>query len=78
MVAAEAVAPHDRPPLSEIRIVEGSVAERRFLAWYRRGDRLVGALAMNEAKSLMLSKTLIERRTSWNEGMAAFEKATAS
>ncbi|MEO5321886.1 FAD/NAD(P)-binding oxidoreductase [Mesorhizobium sp. CC13] len=62
----------------EIRIVEGSVAERRFLAWYRRGDRLVGALAMNEARSLMLSKTLIERRTSWGEGMAAFEKATAS
>lgn len=62
----------------EIRIVEGAVAERRFLAWYRRGDRLVGALAMNEARSLMLSKTLIERRASWGEGMAAFEKATTS
>ncbi|GAA2860392.1 NADPH-dependent 2,4-dienoyl-CoA reductase/sulfur reductase-like enzyme [Aminobacter niigataensis] len=62
----------------EIRIVEGSVAERRFLAWYRRGDRLVGALAMNEAKSLMLSKTLIEHRANWNEALTAFEKATAS
>ena len=31
----------------EVRVVDGSLEERRFVALYRRGDRLVGALAMN-------------------------------
>ncbi len=55
----------------EVRIIEGSVEKRKFVAWYRRRGHLVGALAMDAAKLLLFSKTLIERGSSWAESIAA-------
>lgn len=37
----------------EIRVVDGSFAERRFVALFGRGGRLVGAVAMNRMRKLM-------------------------
>jgi NADPH-dependent 2,4-dienoyl-CoA reductase/sulfur reductase-like enzyme len=47
-------------------VVDGSVDELRFVAWYRAGDRLVGALGVASAKLLLRSRAgrgagLVER-----------------
>ena len=54
----------------EVRVVDGSTAERRFVALYRRGDRLVGALAMNRPRPLLTYQRLIERGATWTEALA--------
>jgi NADPH-dependent 2,4-dienoyl-CoA reductase/sulfur reductase-like enzyme len=54
----------------EVRVVDGSVEERRFVALYRRGDRLVGALAMNRPRPLVTFRGLVERRATWAEALA--------
>ena len=55
----------------EVRVVDGSTDERRFVALYRRGDRLAGVLAMNRPRPLMTFRGLVERRASWDEALAA-------
>ncbi|QFG21313.1 NAD(P)/FAD-dependent oxidoreductase [Actinomadura sp. WMMB 499] len=57
----------------EIRVVNGSSSEFEFLAYYRRGDRLVGAFAMDNALPLIRSKLLIERSARWDEALASVE-----
>ena len=54
----------------EVRIVHGAAADFRFLAYYRRGDRLVGAFAMDLPLPLVRSKLLIERAAGWDEALA--------
>jgi 3-phenylpropionate/trans-cinnamate dioxygenase ferredoxin reductase component len=54
----------------EVRVVDGSVDERRFVALYRRGDRLIGALAMNRPRLLVAFRGLVERRATWAEALA--------
>jgi len=54
----------------EVRVVDGDVAERRFVALYRRGDRLTGVLAMNRPRQLMTYRGLVERRAGWAEALA--------
>jgi 3-phenylpropionate/trans-cinnamate dioxygenase ferredoxin reductase subunit len=54
----------------EVRVVDGSTDERRFVALYRRGDRVVGALAMNRPRQLLTYQRLIERGASWSEALA--------
>jgi 3-phenylpropionate/trans-cinnamate dioxygenase ferredoxin reductase subunit len=53
----------------EVRVVDGSTEERRFVALYRRGDRLVGVLAMNRPRPLVAYRGLIERGASWDEAL---------
>jgi NADPH-dependent 2,4-dienoyl-CoA reductase/sulfur reductase-like enzyme len=55
----------------EVRVVDGSTDERRFVALYRRGDRVVGALAMNRPRQLLAFQRLIERGVTWDEALAA-------
>ena len=55
----------------EVRVVDGSTDERRFVALYRRGDRVVGVLAMNRPRLLMTFRELVERGASWDEALAA-------
>jgi NADPH-dependent 2,4-dienoyl-CoA reductase/sulfur reductase-like enzyme len=57
----------------EVVIVDGSTDEHEFVAWYREGDRLVGALGVGSPQLLMQSKRLIEERRSWTEALAALE-----
>jgi 3-phenylpropionate/trans-cinnamate dioxygenase ferredoxin reductase component len=55
----------------EVRVVDGSTEERRFVALYRRRDRLVGALAMNRPRQLVGYQSLIERGATWSEALVA-------
>ena len=54
----------------EVRVVDGSTEERRFVALYRRGDRLVGVLAMNRPRLLVTYRGLVERGAAWDEALA--------
>ena len=54
----------------EVRVVDGSTEERRFVALYRRGDRLVGVLAMNRPRLLVTFRGLVERGAPWDEALA--------
>lgn len=58
----------------ELLIVEGSLEELRFLAWYRQGDRLVGALGVGSARGVMRSRALIAAATSWQVALASLER----
>ncbi|MGH9289780.1 MAG: NAD(P)/FAD-dependent oxidoreductase [Acidimicrobiales bacterium] len=55
----------------EVRVVDGSTEERQFVALYRRGDRVVGALAMNRPRQLFAYQRLIERGATWAEAMGS-------
>jgi 3-phenylpropionate/trans-cinnamate dioxygenase ferredoxin reductase component len=54
----------------EVRVVDGSTEDRRFVALYRRGDHVVGALAMNLPRQLLAYQRLIERGATWTEALA--------
>jgi NADPH-dependent 2,4-dienoyl-CoA reductase/sulfur reductase-like enzyme len=56
-------------PDDEVRIVHGSVAERRFVALYGRAGRLVGALALGRPRLLMAYRRLIADRASWADAL---------
>jgi hypothetical protein len=47
------------PPHDEIVIVDGSLADRRLTALYRRGDRLVACLALNQPRALLKYRMLL-------------------
>ncbi len=55
----------------EVRVVDGDPAERRFVALYRRGDRLAGVLSMNRPRLGMTYRNLVERGATWSEALAA-------
>lgn len=65
-----AARPHD-----ETLIVDGSLAERRLTAIFRRGDRLVACLALNQPLALIKYRKLLAAGASWN---AAIPGAAAS
>jgi NADPH-dependent 2,4-dienoyl-CoA reductase/sulfur reductase-like enzyme len=54
----------------EMQVVDGSLAERRFAAIYRAGDRIVGVLAMNRPRLVVTYRPLIERGAPWAEALA--------
>lgn len=54
----------------EVVVVDGSTEERRFVALYRKGDRLVAVLAMNRPRLLVTFRGLVERGASWDEALA--------
>ena len=58
--------PHD-----EMVIVDGSHAERRFTALYRRGDRVVACIAVNQPRALIKFKKLLANEASWESALAA-------
>lgn len=66
------------PVVDEIRIVSGSVEDQRFVALYRQGDRLVGALTLNRRADIMKYRVQIGRRTSWADALAFAEKRNAA
>jgi NADPH-dependent 2,4-dienoyl-CoA reductase/sulfur reductase-like enzyme len=58
------------PPHDEIVVVDGSLAERRLTALYRRGDRLVACLALNQPRALIKYRKLVAAGESWNAALA--------
>lgn len=56
----------------EAAVVAGSLAEGRFIAGYRTGDRLVGVVAMNiMAKELNPWRSLIAAGATWSEAVGS-------
>jgi NADPH-dependent 2,4-dienoyl-CoA reductase/sulfur reductase-like enzyme len=63
---------HIRPD-DEVRVVHGSTDDRRFVALYRRGARLAGALGFDRPGLVMACRRLIAERTSWEDALAETE-----
>ena len=58
-------------PDDEVRVVNGSVDERRFAAIYGRAGRIVGVLGFNRPRHVMRYRALIEQGASFDEALAA-------
>jgi NADPH-dependent 2,4-dienoyl-CoA reductase/sulfur reductase-like enzyme len=58
------------PAADEVRLVEGDLdGGARWVALYRKGDRLVGALTVNGQTIVMKYRRLISQRASWGDGL---------
>ncbi|QYG93868.1 oxidoreductase [Iamia sp. SCSIO 61187] len=57
----------------EVRVVDGSLAERRFVALYRRGDQVVAALGMNRPAPLARWRLRLADGVGWDEATAPAE-----
>jgi 3-phenylpropionate/trans-cinnamate dioxygenase ferredoxin reductase component len=60
---------HNRPD-DEVRVVHGSVEELRFVAAYRREERVVAAIGFNAPRVLMKYRNLVARRAAWEDALA--------
>jgi NADPH-dependent 2,4-dienoyl-CoA reductase/sulfur reductase-like enzyme len=54
----------------DVEIISGSVEDRRFVALYGRGGRVVGVLGMNQPAQVMRARALVEAATPWDEALA--------
>ena len=54
----------------DVRVVDGSIDERRFVAIYGRAGRLVGVLGMNRPRVVMQYRQLIADGSSWDDALA--------
>jgi 3-phenylpropionate/trans-cinnamate dioxygenase ferredoxin reductase subunit len=57
-------------PGDEIRVVHGTLEERRFVALYGRAGRLMGALAFNRPRQLMGYRRMLRAQASFDEALA--------
>jgi 3-phenylpropionate/trans-cinnamate dioxygenase ferredoxin reductase subunit len=55
----------------EFRIVGGSVEEMKLVALYGRGDRLVGALAINQPRQLIHFRRMLIDGAKWEDAVSA-------
>src|SRR5690606_29144356 len=63
------------PVADEVRLVDGNVdRDRRWIALYRSGDRLIGALTVNGQTEIMKYRGLIQKQASWDEALVFAEK----
>jgi NADPH-dependent 2,4-dienoyl-CoA reductase/sulfur reductase-like enzyme len=58
-----------------VEVVSGSIEERRFVAFYGRGGRVVGVLGMNQPAKVTRWRSLLERPTSWDDALATARAA---
>jgi NADPH-dependent 2,4-dienoyl-CoA reductase/sulfur reductase-like enzyme len=56
-------------PADEMQVVDGSLAERRFVALLGRAGRLVGAVAVNRARPLMAYRRMLREETDFAEAV---------
>ena len=54
----------------EMLVVDGSVVDRRLTALYRRGDRVVACLTVNQPRALIKYRKLLASNASWNAALA--------
>ena len=54
----------------EMVVVDGSLAERRLTALFRRGDRLVACLAVNQPRALINYRKLLAAGASWEAALS--------
>jgi NADPH-dependent 2,4-dienoyl-CoA reductase/sulfur reductase-like enzyme len=60
-------------PTDLVRIIHGSVDERRFVALYGRGGRVVGVLGVNRPRHVMHWRAHIVEGIGWEDGLALAE-----
>ncbi|MFF4260446.1 NAD(P)/FAD-dependent oxidoreductase [Streptomyces sp. NPDC001663] len=56
-------------PADEVRVVAGDPEDGRWVALYRTGDRLTGALAIEHPTHIMKYRMMIARGCSWSEAL---------
>ena len=54
----------------EMVIVDGSLADRRLTALFRRGDRVVACLAVNQPRALIKYRKLLAAGASWDAALS--------
>ncbi|GAA5112281.1 NAD(P)/FAD-dependent oxidoreductase [Haloechinothrix salitolerans] len=59
------------PTADEVRVVAGGVGEDTLLALYRRGDRLIGALGVEQRRPVLRMRALIGKRVTWDDALEA-------
>ena len=52
-----------------VEVVAGSLEDRKFVAFYGRGGRVVGVLGMNMPAKVMRWRRLVEDGTSWDDAL---------
>lgn len=57
------------PEADDVEMVEGAIDDNRWVALYRRADRLVGALTLQGQTEIMKYRGLIAKGASWSEGL---------
>lgn len=63
------------PEADEVRLVDGDLESGgRWVALYRRGDRLVGVLTVQGQAEIMKYRVLIQKGATWDEALAHAEK----
>jgi NADPH-dependent 2,4-dienoyl-CoA reductase/sulfur reductase-like enzyme len=62
----------------EVEVVDRDPDTGRFLALYRRGERLVAACGVGRAKQIVPCRRLMEANASWDAAMRRFEHATVA
>ncbi len=58
------------PQADEIRTVSEETGDDRFLALYRRGDRITGAICIDRPTQIMKYRRMIAQRTPWPDALA--------
>lgn len=66
------------PAADEVRIVSGAVGAPRYVALYRTGDRLTGALAVNRRPDIMRWRMQLGRGISWTDALELAGSLSAS
>lgn len=56
-------------PDDEVQVIHGDVAERRFVALYGRGGRVVGVLGWNRPRHVMQWRQRIEAGIDWHDAL---------
>jgi NADPH-dependent 2,4-dienoyl-CoA reductase/sulfur reductase-like enzyme len=62
----------------DIAVVAGDIDSDTFLVLYRRGDRLIGALGLEQRSQMMKYRNLIGRAVGWDEALAFAEARAAT
>lgn len=63
------------PAADEVHMVIGDAESETFLALYRRGDRVTGALGLDQRKLVMRLRGMIAARASWDEAVELVQQS---
>ncbi|MDL9938922.1 oxidoreductase C-terminal domain-containing protein [Gordonia sp. ABSL1-1] len=67
------------PEADEVVVVDGDPGQsEKWVALYRRGDRLIGALTVNGQTVIMKYRVMITKGASWEDALAFAEKRRAA
>jgi NADPH-dependent 2,4-dienoyl-CoA reductase/sulfur reductase-like enzyme len=59
----------------EFTVIEGSLADRKLVGVYRKGDRVCAAAGINSVRSIRAARDLVARQAPWAEAVAYRSRA---